>query len=321
MMDWTDRHCRYFHRILSKQALLYTEMITTGALIHGDKDRFLHFHTAEHPVAIQLGGCDPKDLAVCAKMAEDAGYDEVNLNVGCPSDRVQSGQFGLALMKQPGLVANCIKAMKQAVTIPVTVKTRTGVDNQDNYAHLKQFVTQQVEAGADQICIHARKGWLKGLSPKQNRNIPPLQYERVYRVKQDFPTIDIGINGGILSLDEAEMHLQQVDAVMIGREAYQHPYTLADVDQRFFGCKATILSRPEVVNKMCSYIENQLAHGVRLNHITRHMLGLFHGQPVAKSWRRYLSQYAHLESADVKIVLDALRTVQQFNEQQPNLSI
>lgn len=281
MMNRTDRHCRYFYRMLSQYTLLYTEMVTTGALIYGNRAQFLQFHPVEHPIAIQLGGADPQALATCAKMAEDAGYDEVNLNIGCPSDRVQAGRFGLMLMQDPALVSRCITAMKQAVAIPVTIKIRTGVDQQDSYACLKQFVQQQVAAGVDHICIHARKGWLQGLSPRENREIPPLQYERVHQIKQDFPMMEIGINGGVKSLDAVATHLNHVDAVMIGRAVYKDPFMLADVDRRFFGCQQASPTRFEVVEKMRDYIEMQLLQGVKSHHITRHMGGLFRGQPKA----------------------------------------
>lgn len=305
MMDYTDRHCRYFHRTLSKHVLLYTEMITTGALIHGDRERFLQYDPAEHPIAIQLGGSDPAALAQCAQMAEDAGYDEINLNVGCPSDRVQSGQFGLILMKQPALVAQCIQAMKKVVSIPVTIKTRTGVDDRDDIAFLRDFITQQIDAGVDHISIHARKGWLNGLSPKENRDVPPLDYERVYQMKREFPTCSIGINGGIQTLDEIDRHLQHVDTAMIGRHAYQHPYWLTEVDQRFFDSTAAVITPQQVIEAMCPYVEKQLSDGIKLNRITRHMLGLFQGKPGAKQWRRYLSENAHLADANLQTLLSA----------------
>lgn len=312
MMDWTDRHCRYFHRLISKEALLYTEMITTGALIHGDHQQFLRYHDDEHPIALQLGGSDPAALAECAAMAEQAGYDEVNLNVGCPSDRVQSGQFGLCLMKSPELVAECVQAMKQAVSIPITVKTRTGVDEQDSYEQLHHFVSLLLAAGADHICIHARKGWLNGLSPKENRDIPPLNYTRVYQIKQDFPEANIGINGGITSLAQASEHLQQVDTVMIGRAAYQNPYLLATVDHTFYHRQSAVRSRHEIVAALMPYVAAHIEQGGKLNHITRHILGLFQGQPGAKKWRQTLSQQAHLPGANIGVLQQALLATEQL---------
>ncbi len=306
MMDWTDRHCRYFHRLISKETLLYTEMITTGALIHGDHERFLRHHANEHPIALQLGGSDPAALAQCAVMAEQAGYDEVNLNVGCPSDRVQSGQFGLCLMKSPKQVAECVHAMKQAVSIPVTVKTRTGVDEQDHYEQLQHFVSLQLSAGADHICIHARKGWLQGLSPKENRDIPPLDYPKVYQIKQDFPDANIGINGGITTLNQAEEHLRQVDAVMIGRAVYKNPYLLAYVDERFYHKNQAVPSRSDIIEALIPYVAAHIENGGKLNHITRHILGLFQGQPSAKRWRQTLSHKAHLPGAGAEVLHQAL---------------
>lgn len=308
MLDWTDRHCRYFHRLISQHALLYTEMVTTGALIHGDHHRFLQFNAAENPVAFQLGGSNPRELAICAKMVEDYGYDEVNLNVGCPSDRVQNGRFGACLMAEPELVAQCVAAMKQAVSIPVTVKSRIGIDERDSYEELAQFVSTVAAAGCDTFIIHARKAWLSGLSPKQNRDIPPLRYEVVYQIKQDFPQLEIILNGGLTTLDQAEAVLQHVDGVMMGREAYHNPYILADVDRRFFGDAKEARSRQMVMDLLIPYIQEQLGlnDGVRLNSITRHILGLFHGEPGARSWRRHLSENVCKPGADINVVLDAL---------------
>lgn len=306
MMDWTDRHCRFFHRLISQYALLYTEMVTTGALIHGDHHRFLGFSTEEHPLAFQLGGSNPRELALCAKMIEDYGYDEINLNVGCPSDRVQNGRFGVCLMLEPRLVADCVSAMCNAVSIPVTVKSRIGVDDRDSYEELVSFVDKLANAGCNTFIVHARKAWLSGLSPKQNREIPPLQYEVVYRLKADFPHLDIVINGGISSIEQAENVLQQVDGVMIGREAYQNPYLLAEVDKRFFNSAEPIKSRHEIMALLIPYIEEQLVNGVRLNSITRHVLGLFHGEPGARAWRRHLSENATAPNAGINVVLDAL---------------
>lgn len=308
MLDWTDRHCRYFHRLISQHALLYTEMVTTGALIHGDHQRFLQFNPVENPVAFQLGGSNPRELAVCARMVEDYGYDEVNLNVGCPSDRVQNGRFGACLMAEPELVADCVAAMKQAVSIPVTVKSRIGIDERDSYQELVHFVATIADAGCETFIIHARKAWLSGLSPKQNRDIPPLRYDVVYQIKQDFPQLAIILNGGITTLDQAEAVLQQVDGVMVGREAYHNPYILAGVDRRFFGDAKQPRSRETVMDLLIPYIQQQLAlnDGVRLNSITRHILGLFHGEPGARGWRRHLSENVCKPGADIHVILDAL---------------
>ena len=305
MLDWTDKHCRYFHRLISQQAFLYTEMVTTGALIHGDSLRFLSFNAAENPVALQLGGSNPRDLALCARMAEDYSYDEVNLNVGCPSDRVQNGRFGACLMAEPELVAECVAAMCQTVSIPVTVKSRIGIDEHDSYQELAHFVSTVSSAGCKTFIIHARKAWLKGLSPKQNRDIPPLRYDVVYKIKQDFPELEIILNGGITTLDQAEEILQQVDGVMIGREAYHNPYLLADVDRRFFGKAKEPASREMIFRLLMPYVERQLKDGVRLNSISRHVLGLFHGEPGARGWRRHLSDNACKPDADIKVILDA----------------
>lgn len=307
MMDWTDPHCRFFLRLISQHTLLYTEMITTGALLHGDAERFLYYHPDEHPLAIQLGGNDPVALAACAKMAEAAGYDEVNLNVGCPSDRVASGAFGLCLMGKPQLVADCVAAMKQAVSIPVSVKTRIGFDHQDSYEALQAFVSLLIDHGVDHICIHARKGWLNGLSPKENRTIPPLMYDTVYRIKQDFPTMDIGINGGIETLAAAKMHLQHVNSVMIGRAAYHNPYLLAEADAVLFNDAHPVLTRAEIVQKLIPYIDEQLDRPkVKLKHITRHILGLFHGERNGRLWRQCLSDQAHLADSGSRLVQEAL---------------
>lgn len=306
MMDWTDRHCRYFHRLISQHALLYTEMVTTGALIHGDHHRFLQFNPEEKPLAFQLGGSNPRDLAVCAKMVADYGYDEVNLNVGCPSDRVQNGRFGACLMLEPDLVADCVATMGNAVSIPVTVKSRIGVDNQDSYEELVNFVEKLTSAGCKTFIIHARKAWLSGLSPKQNREVPPLNYDAVYRLKSDFTDLDIVLNGGITCLEQAESVLTRVDGVMVGREAYQNPYVLAEVDQRIFNSLENAKSRHEIMGLLLPYIEAQLSQGVRLNSITRHILGLFHGEPGARAWRRHLSENATSPDAGIKVVRDAL---------------
>lgn len=309
MLDWTDRHCRFFYRLISQHALLYTEMVTTGALIHGDWNRFLQFNSEEQPVALQLGGSEPDDLSLCAKMAKEYGYDEINLNVGCPSDRVQNGRFGACLMAEPKRVAECIAAMGDAVTIPITVKSRTGIDEQDSYPELVDFIGTIADAGCKTFIIHARKAWLSGLSPKQNRDIPPLQYDRVYRIKKDFPGLEIIINGGISSIEQAEQMLGFVDGVMLGREIYQKPFLLTDVDKIFFQDAKKRLSRVDVVLQLIPYIQKQLILGVRLNSISRHILGLFHGQPGAKSWRRYISEHACKPYADENVILTALNFV------------
>ena len=286
MMDLTDRHCRFFLRQLSKHMQLYTEMITAKALIHGNRAQLLEYHADEHPLCLQLGGSDPAELAQCAKWAEDLGYDEINLNVGCPSDRVQAGEFGLCLMKKPALVAEIVNQIKASVKILVSVKTRIGYDEVESYENLHAFIKQLIEAGVDQVSVHARKGWLSGLSPKENRTIPPLQYDVVYRLKKDFPQLPIAINGGIETLEAATAHLQHVDGVMIGRAAYYDAYILAGVDQQFYNPEASIPSREEVIERMIPYCEQQTKKGVPLRSITRHMMGLYHGEPNAKAWRR-----------------------------------
>lgn len=306
MLDWTDRHDRFFLRLISQNALLYTEMITTGALIHGDSERFLAYNSEEHPVALQLGGSNPQDLAHCAKLAENLGYDEVNLNVGCPSDRVQSGMFGACLMAEPKLVGDCVKAMQDSVqNIPITVKCRIGIDEMDEAQALREFVGTVSEAGCETFIIHARKAWLKGLSPKENRDIPPLNYDLVYQIKQENPHLQIAINGGIKTLDECKTHLNQVDGVMVGREAYQNPYILANVDQRFFNDTKPVVKRSEIIEGLIPYIEQELAKGTYLSHITRHILGLFHGMPGARQFRRHLSENAYKQGADLKVFTDA----------------
>ncbi|WP_068087363.1 tRNA dihydrouridine(20/20a) synthase DusA [Polycladidibacter stylochi] len=313
MLDWTDRYCRAYHRVLSKKALLYTEMITTGALIHGDKERHLQFNRQqEQPVACQLGGSDPKVLAQCAKLIEDWGYDEVNLNVGCPSDRVQSGRFGACLMLEPQLVADCIAAMKNAVSIPVTTKCRIGVDEQDEEAALNALADAVVAAGTDALWVHARKAWLKGLSPKENRDVPPLNYELVYRLKQRLPHIFVGINGGIATLEETKEHLKQVDGVMMGRAAYQNPMLLSNVDQEVFASDMPPLTANQAVMAYLPFIEEQLAKGERLAAITRHMLGTFQGVPGARHFRRILTTGATKKGAGIEVVHEALAAVGGF---------
>ena len=306
MMDWTDRHCRYFMRRLTARTLLYTEMVTAAALIHGDSDRLLAFDASEQPVALQLGGSDPEALARAAALGEAAGYIEINLNVGCPSDRVQSGRFGACLMAEPALVADCVSAMSAAVSVPVTVKTRIGIDEHDSYEFLRRFVSDVATAGCQTFVIHARKAWLNGLSPKQNREVPPLDYKRVHRLKLDFPELEIVINGGLQTLNQLELQLLHVDGGMMGRAAYQDPYLLADADSRLFGHITVKPSREQVAAAMIPYAERQLADGARLNAITRHMLGLFSGEPGARHWRRHLSEHAHLPGAGAEVVADAL---------------
>ena len=315
MIDWTDRHDRYFLRLISKQALLYTEMITTGAIIHGDKERHLGFNAEGHPVAVQLGGSNPSDLALCSKICEDYGYDEINLNVGCPSDRVQSGAFGACLMAQPDLVAECIDKMKAACGLPVTIKCRIGIDDQDEYEDLQRFVTTTKGAGCETFIVHARKAWLQGLSPKENRDIPPLNYERVYQLKREFPELEIIINGGIKTLDECKSHLNHVDGVMMGREAYQNPFILANVDHLFFNAATPTdtypsqITRHEIVDKMICYIDELLANGGQLKWVSRHILGIFQGMPGARAWRRHLSQHAYKKDATADVVRDALKYI------------
>jgi len=316
MMDWTDRHDRYFLRLISRHAVLYTEMVTTGALIHGDRERFLAFNKAEHPVALQLGGADPKEMAQCAKFAEDAGYDEVNINVGCPSDRVQKGQIGACLMATPEVVAECVSEMLAVTTIPVTVKNRIGIDEQDSYTDLENFISLVAAAGCKTFIVHARKAWLQGLSPKENREIPQLDYERVYRLKREHPELEIIINGGIKTLDETEQHLQHVDGVMMGREAYQNPYVLAEVDRQIYADNSEAADRQAIIAAMYPYIEKQLQQDTYLKHIARHLLGLFHGQPGARGWRRTISEQAYQKDAGLEVLDNALLHVTQ-NKGQP----
>lgn len=306
MLDWTDKHCRYFHRLLSKNALLYTEMVTTGALIHGNAQRFLDFNTQEHPVALQLGGSNPRDLAICAQMAESYGYDEVNLNVGCPSDRVQNGKFGACLMAEPQLVAECVAAMRAVANIPITVKSRIGIDERDSYEELTHFIETVSQTGCETFIVHARKAWLKGLSPKENREVPPLRYDVVFNLKKDFPLLEIVINGGITSLEQSLELLQSVDGVMLGREVYQNPYLLAFVDNILFGETRAVDEREEIIAQLLPYIEGQMELGVRLNSVTRHILGLFHGGYGARLWRRHLSENAFKTDASVNVILNAL---------------
>jgi tRNA-dihydrouridine synthase A len=308
MMDWTDRNCRAFHRALTRRTLLYTEMVTTGAVLHGPRERLLGFDSCEHPVALQLGGSDPADLAACARIAEDLGYDEINLNVGCPSDRVQSGRFGACLMREPELVADCMAAMKAAVSVPVTVKCRIGVDDQDPGEALFRLVDLSAQAGVTTFIVHARKAWLQGLSPKENRDIPPLDYPLVYRLKRERPDLTIVINGGVASLDEAAAHLDHVDGVMLGRAAYHEPGILGAADARIFGEGGTV-DPFEAVERYRPYIAGRLSAGAHLAGITRHMLGLFHGRPGARSWRRILTVEGSKAGAGLEVLDTALAAV------------
>ncbi len=306
MMGWTDRHARYFLRLISQHTLLYTEMVTTGAVLHGQREYLLKYHPAEHPLALQLGGSDPAELAECAHIAEDLGFDEINLNVGCPSDRVQSGRFGACLMAEPQLVADCIAAMNSGVRIPVTVKCRIGIDDMEDYAGLERFVDTVAATGCDTFIVHARKAWLQGLSPKQNRDIPPLRYDLVYQLKQARPGLNIVINGGIKSLEETGQHLQHVDGVMLGREAYHNPFMLAEVDRRFYHSQIDPVTREQVVEQLLAYIDDELRAGTRLHSITRHIYGLFAGMPGARNWRRELSTQVHKLSMDSALLKQVL---------------
>ena len=306
MLDCTDRHDRYLLRLISQHAVLYTEMITTGALLFGDTARFLDFNDAEHPVALQLGGSEPDAMARCAELAQQWGYDEVNINVGCPSDRVQSGRFGACLMQEPALVGKNVAAMCAVVDIPVTVKCRIGVDEQEPSESLWRLVEDAANAGCQTFLVHARKAWLQGLSPKQNRDVPPLDYELVYELKADFPELEIIVNGGINTLDDCADHLTQVDGVMMGREVYSNPYVLADVDQRFFGSSAKAPSRDEVLAAYIDYTDEVLSHTeARLNTLSRHAVGLYHGEPRSRLWRRCLSENAHKAGADSSVLKEA----------------
>jgi tRNA-dihydrouridine synthase A len=310
MMDWTDRHCRVFHRQISRNALLYTEMLTSGAVIHGDRARLLGFSDCEHPVALQLGGSDPRELATAATIGAELGYDEINLNVGCPSDRVKDGRFGACLMAEPALVAACVAAMKQAVAIPVTVKCRIGIDDQDPELALDELARAVVNAGADALIVHARKAWLNGLSPKENRDIPPLDYDRVYRLKAALPRVPVIINGGIGSLAEARGHLAHVDGVMLGRAAYQEPWRLLSVDPDLFGEQAVHRGMKDVFEAMMPYIERQLAQGMRLHSITRHFVGAFHGVRGARAFRRHLSIHGVKPGAGIEVLREAMALVE-----------
>ena len=309
MMEWTDRHCRYFHRLLTRRARLYTEMLTTGAVLHGDRTRLLRYDPAEHPLALQLGGSDPRALATCARVGADLGFDEINLNVGCPSDRVQDGRFGACLMAEPALVGECVAAMKAAVTVAVTVKCRIGVDDQDPEQALEALADAAERAGTDALIVHARKAWLKGLSPKENREIPPLDYARVYRLKAAHPRLPVVINGGIAGIDDALAHLQHVDGVMLGRAAYQEPWRLLAVDPRVFGEASRFVSVHEAAAALVPYIAHELAAGTNLHAITRHLHGLFRGVPGARAFRRQLAAAAGNPHAGAEVLTAALALV------------
>ena len=309
MLDWTDRYCRFFLRQISRQTLLYTEMITTGALLHRDPARFLDYDAQEHPLALQIGGSDPRELATCTQFADQWGYDEINLNVGCPSDRVQNGRFGACLMAVPELVADCVAAMSEVTERPVSVKHRIGIDQRDSYGELVQFVATIAEAGCKTFIVHARKAWLQGLSPKENREIPPLQYDSVHRLKADFPHLEFVINGGFKTLDQVDTQLQALDGVMIGREAYHNPWMLAEADQRIFGSENPATTRHQVVEAMLPFIEQELAAGTPLHRITRHMLGLFQGVPGARQWRRQLSTKTRGKDIRIDVLREALSQV------------
>ena len=319
MLDWTDQHCRFFLRQISKETLLYTEMVTTGALIYGKGD-YLAFNDEEHPVALQLGGCDPSDMARCSEMAQTRGYDEVNINVGCPSDRVKNGAFGACLMAQPEVVANCVREMQKAVDIPVTVKCRIGIDDMDEYEDFARFIDVVANAGCDTFIVHARKAWLKGLSPKENREIPPLNYPRVYQLKEAHPELSISINGGIKTIDDTLLHLEKVDGVMMGREAYANPYLLADIDNAVFGTDVQAPTREEIVHIMQAYIERQTDHWFKPWHVARHMLGLYQGQAGGRIWRRYLSQNGTGKERDPNLLMNALEQVKLAQENVKNFT-
>ncbi len=307
MLDWTDRHCRFFLRLISQHAVLYTEMLTTGAILHGDTERFLAMNAEEHPVALQLGGSNPCDLAAACKLAEKYAYAEINLNCGCPSDRVQSGMFGAVMMKNAAITADCVASMRDAVDLPVTVKHRIGVDDYDSYDFLCQFVGTLSEAGCNTFVVHARKAWLKGLSPKQNREVPELNYDRVYQLKRDFPDAEIIINGGITTLEQSIEHLNHLDGVMMGREAYTNPYILATVDQDIYGANHPVKSREKIAEQFLDYIDNEMSKGTKLHAMTRHILGLFHGMPGARLFRRHISENAYKPTATIDVLTTALK--------------
>jgi tRNA-dihydrouridine synthase A len=310
MMDWTDRHCRFFLRLISRQARLYTEMVTSAAIMHGKAERLLAFDPAEHPVALQLGGSDPRDLAECARIGERFGYDEINLNVGCPSDKVQEGRFGACLMAEPDLVAQGVRAMRDAVSVPVTVKTRIGIDEKDSYAELVHFIGTVAEAGCATFIMHARKAWLQGLSPKENREVPPLRYDVVRQLRSDFPALEFILNGGIVTAEQVDAHLLEFPGVMLGRAAYENPYLLAQADGRWFGKPGEIPSRMEIIEAFRPYVAAELSRGQRLHSVTRHILGLFQGVRGGRAWRRYLSENACKPGAGLEVLDGALQAVQ-----------
>jgi tRNA-dihydrouridine synthase A len=312
MMDWTDRHCRYFLRLISKRARLYTEMVTTAAIVHGKAERLLAFDPSEHPVALQLGGSDPGDLAASAKIGAGFGYDEINLNVGCPSDKVQEGRFGACLMAEPALVAEGVRAMREAVAVPVTVKTRIGIDDRDSYGELAAFIGTVADAGCRTFIIHARKAWLQGLSPKENREIPPLRYDVVRRLRDDFPALEFILNGGITSPGQVDAHLEEFPGVMLGRAAYENPYLLAEADSRWFGVAGGPSSRLEIVEAFKPYVAAELGRGQRLHSMTRHILGLFQGVRGGRVWRRYLSENACRPGAGLEVLDGAMQAVQDI---------
>ncbi|MEJ2115329.1 MAG: tRNA dihydrouridine(20/20a) synthase DusA [Gammaproteobacteria bacterium] len=312
MLHYTDRHFRYLARLLSKQCFLYTEMITTGALIYGDRDRWLSLHDGENPVALQLGGSNPSEMAKCAEFAEEYKFDEVNINVGCPSDRVQAGKFGACLMLEPEIVSNCIKSIKQASNIEVTVKSRIGVDDQDSYEFLQQFVEKIASSGCETIIVHARKAHLSGLSPRQNRTIPPLHYEYVYRLKQDFPELKLILNGGLKNKTEISTHAKELDGVMVGREVYDNPYFLADIDELIFNEPVNLLTRFEVLEMYKAYMQQELNRGVPLKILAQHIFGLFNGMPGARAWRRYLSENIYAADAGLEVVNEAMQSFSNF---------
>lgn len=316
MMDWTDRHCRYFHRLLAPSALLYTEMVTTGAILHGDRDHLLEFNAAEHPLALQLGGCDPAELAECARIAAVRGYAEINLNVGCPSDRVQKGRFGACLMRQPELVRDGVAAMLNAVEIPVTVKTRLGVDELDSYAYFSDFIHCVAQSGCRVFIVHARKAWLSGLSPRENRDIPELRYDWVYRLRHENPQLTVVVNGGITTTEQAMRHLDQVDGVMLGRAAYHNPWILSECEQALTGV-AGVPDRASAVHAMTQYVRLQMAQGVAVKHVSRHLLGLFQGLPGARNWRRFLTEQAHVDDFDERLFIQAMEQMAVLNGPQP----
>ncbi len=315
MMEWTDRHCRYFHRLLAPEALLYTEMVTSGAILHGDRDHLLAFNPQEHPLALQLGGSDPEELARCTRIAEARGFDEVNLNVGCPSDRVQQGRFGACLMLEPGLVRDCVSAMREVAKVPVTVKCRLGVDEADSYEYFRDFLHTVAESGCETFVVHARKAWLSGLSPKENREIPELCYDWVYRIKQEQPEWTIVLNGGVSRMVEIVEHLRHVDGVMLGRAAYHNPWILVEC-RRLLNATAELPSRSDVVSRMQHYCREQTALGVPVKHISRHMLGLFQGLPGARRWRRWISENAHVQNSDHELIDKAFKHFNAFQTEQ-----